>query len=640
MLISIGITSATRRTSSWSISRRWPNWRRSWVVGSRPGRSGSSFRFRSPRTPPRVLRSPGCARPLARRDPPSVGEPGRDAGHRGWTWIHAGSRPIRPERRRRSSNSLFRESRQAAGLAGFFLDNGLSSIHQLPEASCGGIGLIDFDGDGSLDVYCVQGGHFPPGAHTTYSGDQLFKNRGDGTFDDVTTRSKIGSFAAATDMASPWETTITMGIPIYSSPDGAPTPSITTEATGPLKTSRQERDWRAIGTGRRRRRSPTWTMMAISTSMFATTASGTPSNPRSCKDPIFNLDATCDPRVIEALSDHVFRNDSGKFVDVTAAAGLIDRDGRGLGVVAVDLDDNGLIDLFVANDSTANFLFLNRGGFRFEEVGHTAGVAANAEGGYQAGMGVACGDLDGDGLPDLAVTNFYNESTTFFHNLGEGLFADHTSAVGLAAPSRYVLGFGAAFLDADNDGRLDLLTANGHVSDLRPYFPYAMPAQLYLGGENGALTEVTARAGPPFQQVYVGRGLAVGDLDNDGRVDALMVAQNGPLVYFHNQTKPAGRHSVTFRLEGKKSNRDGVGAWVTVEAGGRKQVARRFGGGSFQSAGDPRLHLGLGSSNRIESVEVHWPSGQVDRFRDLAVDRGYRLEEGSAGVKPLPGFGR
>jgi hypothetical protein len=362
-------------------------------------------------------------------------------------------------------------------------------------------------------------------------------------------------------------------------------------------------------------------------------------DPRSCKDPIFNLDATCDPRVIESLPDHVFRNDSGRFVDVTAEAGIVDRDGRGLGVVGVDLDDNGLVDLFVANDSTANFLFLNRGGFRFEEAGHTAGVAANAEGGYQAGMGIACGDVDGDGRPDLAVTNFYNQSTSFFHNLGEGLFADHTSAVGLAAPSRYVLGFGAAFLDANNDGRLDLLTANGHVSDLRPYFPHAMPAQLYLGGDNGTLTEVTARAGPPFQQTYVGRGLAAGDLDNDGRVDALMVAQNGPVVYFHNRTERARRHFVTLQLAGKKSNCDGVGAWVAIEAGGRKQVARRFGGGSFQSAGDPRLHLGLGSSDRIESIEVHWPSGQLDRFRDLAVDKGYRLEEGRAAIRVLNGFG-
>jgi enediyne biosynthesis protein E4 len=254
-------------------------------------------------------------------------------------------------------------------------------------------------------------------------------------------------------------------------------------------------------------------------------------------------------------------------------------------------------------------------------------------------MGIACGDLDGDGRPDLAVTNFYDESTTFLHNLGQGLFADHTSAIGPAAPSRYVLSFGAAFLDADNDGRLDLLTANGQISDLRPLFPFAMPAQLYVGGENGSPTEVTARAGPPFQQPYVGRGLAAGDLDNDGRLDALMVAQNDPLVYFHNRTEQAAGHFVTFRLDGKKSNRDGVEASVAIKAGDRKQVAQRFGGGSFQSAGDPRLHFGLGSTDRVESIEVHWPSGQVDRYREIAVDKGYRLEEDGAAMRLLPGFG-
>ena len=172
---------------------------------------------------------------------------------------------------------------------------------------------------------------------------------------------------------------------------------------------------------------------------------------------------------------------------MTAEAGIVDRDGRGLGVVAADLDDDGRVDLFVANDMTANFLFRNLGGFRFEEVGRGVGVrAATPSGGYQAGMGVACGDLDGDGRPDLAVTNFYGESTTFFQNLGGGLFADRTAAAGLAAADAGTCsGFGVAFLDADNDGRLDLATANGHVNDFRPGIPYAMPAQLFLGAGDG-----------------------------------------------------------------------------------------------------------------------------------------------------------
>jgi hypothetical protein len=305
-------------------------------------------------------------------------------------------------------------------------------------------------------------------------------------------------------------------------------------------------------------------------------------------------------------------------------------------VVAADLDGDGKVDLFVANDTTANFLFKNLGGMRFREVGVEAGVATNAAGGFLAGMGIACGDLDGDGLVDLAVTNFFGESTTFYHNLGAGLFCDHTAALGLAAPSRFRLGFGIAFLDANNDGRLDLATANGHVSDFRPATPYAMPAQLLIGGESGRLTDVSALAGPPWQVSRIGRGLAAGDLDNDGLVDLVIIAHDGPQAYFHNTTR-SDRHFVTFRLEGDASNRDGVGARVTLTAGGRTRVAQRFGGGSYLSAGDARLHFGLGALSRVDRVEVAWPSGRVDRHDALGANAGYLLREGDPTPMPLPG---
>ena len=362
-----------------------------------------------------------------------------------------------------------------------------------------------------------------------------------------------------------------------------------------------------------------------------------PEHPKLCKDPSGNHYLLCDPRAIEPLPDHVFRNDGGRFVDVTAESGMAEHEGRGLGVLAADLDDDGRIDLFVANDTTANYLFHNQGGFRFEEIGTVAGVAANAAGGYQAGMGIACGDLDGDGRLDLAVTNFYLESTSFFQNLGQNAFADRTAAIGLAAASRNRLGFGIGFLDADNDGRLDLMTANGHISDLRPLIPLAMAAQLFVGSGGGRLTDVSERAGPPFEQLHVGRGLAIGDLDNDGRLDALMVAHNEPLVEFHNQTEPRN-HFVTFRVEGTKSNRDGVGTRLTITAGGRRQVAERVGGGSYASASDPSLHFGLGSSPNVESVEVRWPSGRCDRYENLAADTGYLLREGDLRARRLAGF--
>ena len=270
------------------------------------------------------------------------------------------------------------------------------------------------------------------------------------------------------------------------------------------------------------------------------------------------------------------------------------------------------------------------------EVALEAGVAGSAMGGYQAGMGVACGDLDGDGRPDLMVTNFYGEGTTLYQNLGDGLFADRSAASGIGLASRYLLGFGIAMLDVTNRGRLDVMITNGHVNDNRPYYLYAMPCRLYENRPDGRLVDISAQAGPPWAIERVGRGLAAGDLDNDGRVDAVVLAQNEPVAYFHNKTPRVGHH-VTFRLEGTRSNRDGVGARITVIAGGSRQVAQRMGGGSYQSANDPRLHFGLGACERVESVEVRWPSGKIDRWIDITPGRTYVLQEGNTALQPVAG---
>jgi hypothetical protein len=273
---------------------------------------------------------------------------------------------------------------------------------------------------------------------------------------------------------------------------------------------------------------------------------------------------------------------------------------------------------------------------RFEEAGHLAGVAGNASGVYQAGMGVAAGDLDGDGLIDLVVTNFYGESTTFYRNLGGGIFADATASVGLSIATRRLLGFGVGLLDFDDDGHLDLASANGHVNDLRPNYPYRMPAQLLRGGADGRLVDVSDRAGTPWLLPRMGRGLAVGDVDNDGREDVLILSHNETLAYLHNRSD-CGRF-LTLRLEGRASNRDAVGAKVTVVAGGRRRVAWRVVGGSYQSASDPRIHFGLGPVDWIEAVEVTWPSGRIGRYRDLRTDSAYLLREGEEQPRPLVGF--
>jgi tetratricopeptide (TPR) repeat protein len=519
----------------------------------------------------------------------------------------------------------FTDDAEEVGLR-FTYDNGSTTLHQLPEQSGGGVALCDYDSDGWLDVYCVQGGRFPPLPDRASPGDRLFHNRGDGTFEDATEAAGLARLPRGYGHG------VTVGD--YDG-DGDPDLFVTRWRAYALYRNNGDGTFsdvtEAAGLGGNRG----WPTSAAFADLdgdgdldlyVCHYVAWDPDHPRLCRNDSTGPYIACNPLACEAEPDHLFRNDGGRFTDVTAAAGVVDHDGRGLGVVAADLDDDGRMDLYVANDLTANYLLRNRGGMRFEEVGHLAGVAANAAGGYQAGMGVAAGDLDGDGRIDLAVTNFFGESTTWFRNLGGGLFADHTVDAGLGAASRGLLGFGIAFLDANDDGRLDLATANGHVNDLRPNYPYRMPAQLLVGGARGRLTDVTDRAGAAWRVPRMGRGLAVGDLDNDGRQDVLIQAHNQPLAYLHNRTD--GGRSLVLRLEGVRSNRDAVGARVSVVAGDRRLVAWRTGGGSFQSASDPRLHFGLGDAPRAESVEVAWPSGRVDRYADLRTNARYVLREG------------
>ncbi|RUL83497.1 hypothetical protein TsocGM_22010 [Tautonia sociabilis] len=554
--------------------------------------------------------------------------------------------PDRPPASEPGTVPEFEERAEEAGLR-FRLDPGASDEHHLPETMAGGVGLLDFDNDGWLDVYFPQGGPFPPGrgpgieggseSEGEGGGDRLFRNRGDGTFDDVTEEAGFprsgrgfGHGVAVGDFDN----------------DGFPDLFLTRYDRYELWRNRGDGTFEDVTEAAGLGLPAEWPTSAAWADLdndgdldlyVCHYLRWDEEHPRACLDPESGRPIYCEPVLFESVPDRLFRNDGGRFVDVTGEAGLVDRDGRGLGVVAADLDGDGLVDLYVANDMSANSFYRNLGGMRFEEVGERAGVASNADGGYQAGMGIACGDLDGDGLPDLAVTNFYNEGTTFYRNLGGGFFADASAAFGLG-PSRYLLGFGVAFLDANNDGFLDLASANGMVNDSRPLYPYAMPTQLLLGGPGGRLADATAKAGPPWTTPRVGRALACGDFDNDGRLDVLLVPNDGPAALLRNQSE--GGHFLTLGLEGVASARDAVGARVVVEAGDRALVSWRVGGQGYQSAPDPRLHVGLGGIEGPVSIEVAWPSGRVDRHDGVGVDAGYLLREAEPRPLPLPGFSR
>ena len=531
----------------------------------------------------------------------------------------------------------FTDDAEQQGIA-FNFDNGHSELRHLPETMSGGVAILDFDGDGWLDIYAVQGGPFPPldGSARPF-GDRLFRNRRDGRFEDATAAAGLATLPGGYGHG--------VAVGDYDN-DGRPDLFVTRWRAYALYHNighgRFEDVTVSVGFGGDR----DWPTSAVWADLdndgdldlyVCHYVQFDPATAVRCHRRDSPEFIYCNPRTFPARPDHLFRNDRGRFVDVTAEAGIVDPDGRGLGVVAADLDEDGKTDLFVANDSSANYFFRNLGGFRFVEEGVAAGLATSASGGYLAGMGVACGDFDGDGRLDLAVTNFYGESTTLYHNHGRGLFSDRSAAAGLAGPTRLVLGFGLVALDANNDGRLDLAQANGQVEDYGAAVPYAMPAQLFLGDTPGRFFDVSDRAGPPWQVPRLGRGLAAGDLDNDGRIELLLVAENIPLALLRNHAATQN-HFITLALEGTTSNRDAVGARVAVTVEGRTQVAARFGGGSYLSVSDPRLHFGLGTALKADRVEVTWPSGRRDFHADLAADRAYLLNEGSREPRPMAGF--
>jgi enediyne biosynthesis protein E4 len=348
-----------------------------------------------------------------------------------------------------------------------------------------------------------------------------------------------------------------------------------------------------------------------------------------------NIKTYCGPRPLGGERDRLYRNTGrGAFVDVTAAAGVADPGYYGFSALFSDLDDDGWPDIYVANDSTPNLFFRNLQNGRFAEQALQSGLAVSADGREQAGMGVDAGDVDGDGRFDIVTTNFSQDYTTLYRNEGDSLFMDVSFRSGLAATLGPNLGWGVGLVDLDHDGLLDLFVANGHVyPDIARTgtSTYRQRNQVFRNAGRGRFRHVTEDASGALLDEQSSRGAAFGDYDNDGDVDVLVsVIDDAPLL-LRNDT--AGGHWITIALEGTRSNRSAIGARVTIEAGGRRQVAEVRSGGSYISQNDLRLNFGLGEATSVDRLSIRWPSGHVETSGALAADRFYTVREG-AGVGP------
>jgi hypothetical protein len=345
---------------------------------------------------------------------------------------------------------------------------------------------------------------------------------------------------------------------------------------------------------------------------------------------------SCGPRDYDPLKGVLYHNEGGKrFREVTAAWGTANTHGRTLGIAFADFDRSGHVSVALANDLKPGDLLQNRGNGKLKNIGTEAGVSLDEDGETHAGMGIDWGDYDNDGLPDLFVTTFGNETKCLYHNVGYGRFTVVSKQVGIEAPALPYVAWGCKFLDADNDGWLDLLIANGHVQDNISRFEktttFRQP-MLFLhnmGGKPVHFENATRSAGLDRLPLIVGRGLAVGDYDNDGRVDALVVDSEGRPLLLHNESLTQENGWVGFRLIGTgRSNRDGYGGVITVRAEGKRWTKECQPGGSYLSSSDPRVHFGLGTT-KLESVTIRWSDGMVDTWTDLVPGRYYTAREGT-----------
>ena len=515
---------------------------------------------------------------------------------------------------------VFTDVAASAGLR-FLHERGGTPEHQLPETMGSGLAWLDYDNDGWMDLYVVQSGLFPPRGEPG-SNDRLYHNRKNGTFEDVTEKAGIrdrayGMGAIAADFDNDGFTDIfvtNFGLNILYRNNGDGTFTDVTAKAGVAgsgwSTSAAFADF--DGDGLLDLFVVRYLDYSVEKNYF-------------CGDARTGVRQYCNPRVYPPVSNLLYRNNGdGTFTDVTASSGIGAALGKGLGVVVADFDDDGRPDIYVANDTTMNFLFRNLGGMKFEDVSLLSGAGLTAAGRPMGGMGVNAGDLDGDGKLDIVVANFEAEWNSFYRNVGSGVFEDLSGPSGFGPPAFNFSGFGLNLFDATNAGRLDAFVANGHVSEAPTMqnVTYAERPFLMWNDGKGKFTE--RACGEPFRRELVGRGSAVADYDNDGDVDIAVSNSGGPLELLRNDGKHGGW--IGFRLRGKKSNRQGIGARLTLETDSGRQVREAKAGDSYLASSDPRIHFGLGKSvPRL--LTIRWPSGLVQEVKDLKPGRYQTIEE-------------
>jgi hypothetical protein len=361
----------------------------------------------------------------------------------------------------------------------------------------------------------------------------------------------------------------------------------------------------------------------------------------SCGNNRLGLKYYCIPRVFKPTPSQLFHNNgNGTFTDVSKESGIANSPGKSFGAVATDVNGDGLLDLFVANDTMPNFLFINKGGGKFEEVGLMAGVAYSDAGTPRSGMGVDAADYDGDGSQDLFVANIDQELFSLYHNQKDGTFVDEPGEIGPA--TRLLSGWGLKFFDYDNDGDPDLFLANGHPDDmvetLTSRVKYKEPILMFenIGGK---FKDVSAQSGAAFAHDYPARGLAVGDYDNDGDLDVLISNNGGAPLLLRNEG--GNRNNwLGLQLVATKSNPAAVGAVITWRAGGVTRSRLKTSGGSYLASHDPRELLGLGAAKQVESLEIRWPSGRVDKLSNLPINRYIKVVEGAGLAKSANANGK